>query len=56
VLVVGIAVLVVLFAANSFVTDLSEIPAALTFRFGKPVDVAVRWMNINLAFITDPLR
>jgi glycine betaine/proline transport system permease protein len=28
----------------------------LEFSFRKPVDVAVRWMNINLAFITDPMR
>ena len=56
VLVVGLAALVALVIVDSFTTGLGEIPSVLTFRFGKPVDVAVRWMNINLAFITDPLR
>ena len=54
--VVGVAILAVLVAVDLSVVGLGDYPSALKFRFAKPVDVAVRWMNINLAFVTDPVR
>ena len=52
----GTLVLAVLIAVDIAVAGLGDYPLALEFRFGKPIDVAVRWLNINLAFITDPMR
>ncbi len=54
--VAGALVLAVLVAVDLFGVGLGDYPSALEFRFGKPVDDAVGWMNINLAFITDPMR
>jgi glycine betaine/proline transport system permease protein len=54
--VVGALVLAALVTVDLFGVGLGDYPAALEFRFGKPIDVAARWMNINLAFITDPMR
>ncbi|MBT7647220.1 MAG: ABC transporter permease subunit, partial [Rhodospirillaceae bacterium] len=54
--VVGVVVLAGLIAVDSLGAGFGDYPAMLEFRFGKPIDVAVRWLNINLAFITDPMR
>ena len=54
--VVGAVVLAALVVADSFGSGFGDYPKMLEFRFSKPVDVAVRWLNINLAFITDPMR
>ena len=54
--VVGAVALAALVTVDLFGVGLGDYPAALEFRFGKPVDNAVGWMNINLAFITDPMR
>ena len=54
--VVGVAILALLVAVDLSVAGLGDYPSALKFHFAKPVDTAVRWMNINLAFVTTPLR
>lgn len=50
------ALLLALLLVNRYLVDFSEFPAAWIFHFAKPVDAAATWMNINLAFITDPMR
>ena len=54
--VVGVVVLAALVVVDGMGAGLGDYPSLLEFRFSKPVDVSVRWMNINLAFITDPMR
>ena len=54
--VVGVVVLAGLVAVDSLGAGFGDYPKMLEFRFSKPVDVAVSWININLAFITDPMR
>jgi glycine betaine/proline transport system permease protein len=48
--------LLTLILVNRYLVDFGEFPAAWIFHFAKPVDAAAAWMNISLAFITDPMR
>jgi glycine betaine/proline transport system permease protein len=54
--VAGVVVLATLVTFDVFVASFGDYPSALKFSFSRPVDEAARWMNINLAFITDPMR
>lgn len=55
-LVLGTSVLVALLIVDSTVIRFGDWPSALNFRFHKPVDAAVSWMNVNLTVFTDAVR
>lgn len=48
--------LLTLILVNRYLIDFGEFPAAWVFHFAKPVDAAAAWMNVALAFITNPMR
>ncbi len=50
------ALLLVLLLVGRHLAGFGDFPAEWTFHFAKPVDAAAVWMNVNLAFITDPMR
>ena len=49
-------VLLAVVGVDLTMVDLSDFPRAWELEFAKPIDRAATWMNINLAFITDPMR
>ena len=49
-------VLLAVVGVDLAMVDLSDFPRAWELEFAKPIDRAATWMNINLAFITDPMR
>lgn len=48
--------LVVLILLDVYLFELSEFPKDWRLNMRAPVDKAVKWMNINLSFITTPIR
>ena len=56
VLLLGIPLVVVLLLVDALVLDLGSFPRSLRIDVTRPIDDAARWMNINLAMLTDPAR
>ncbi len=56
VLLLGIPLVVVLLLVDALVVDLGSFPRGLRIDVTRPIDDAARWMNINLAMLTDPAR
>ena len=56
VLLLGVPIVLILLLVDALVVDIGSFPRTLHIDFTRPVDEAVRWMNINLAVITDPAR
>ena len=54
--VASILCLLVVVVLDVYLVEASDFPRDWRLGFRGPVDTAVRWMNINLAFITDPIR
>ena len=54
--VTTITVLLVVLLVDLAFSDAGGFPSEWKINFTKPVDDAVDWLNINLAFITDPMR
>ncbi len=56
VVLLGIPLIAVLLLVDTLVLDVGGFPRGLRIDVTRPVDEAVRWMNINLAMLTDPAR
>ena len=56
VLLLGIPLVVILLLVDALVLDLGSFPRSLRIDVTRPIDDAARWMNINLAMLTDPAR
>ena len=54
--VAGVAALLAALAVDLALFGTQGFPDGWRLSFAKPVDDAVDWLNINLAFVTDPLR
>ena len=48
--------LLALVVLDLYLVEVSDFPQEWRISFREPVDAAVKWMNINLAFITNPIR
>ena len=54
--VASVLCLLALIILDLYLVEVSDFPRDWRLGFREPVDAAVKWMNINLAFITNPIR
>ena len=52
----SIVCLLVLILLDVYLVEISEFPKEWRLNMRRPIDMAVKWMNINLSFITTPFR